>query len=95
MNKELLEKIITKKGKIKQSFVAVEELAELQQAVSKAVRFDCGDKFVPLEIKRNITEEIADVMICIEQIKMMYGISDDDIEAWIECKLERLEDRYL
>lgn len=95
MNKELLKKIITKKGKIKQSFVAVEELAELQQAVSKAVRLDCGDKFVPLEIKRNIMEEIADVMICIEQIKMMYLISDADIQAWIDSKLDRLEERYL
>lgn len=68
-----------------QSTVCVEECAELIQAISKAKRgkFD----------ENNMTEEIADVLICIEILKQIYNIPDYSIKNWIERKQKRILDR--
>ena len=34
-------------------------------------------------------------MICIEQLKIIYNLSDEDIEAWKQAKEDRLSERYL
>lgn len=41
----------------------------------------------------NLTEEIADVLICIEMLKQMYMISDEKINKWIEKKQAREAER--
>ena len=68
-----------------QSTVCVEECAELIQAISKAKRgkFD----------ENNMTEEIADVLICIEILKQIYNIPDYSIKNWIEREQKRILDR--
>lgn len=48
--------------------VVVEELAELQQAISKFVRGELEDMDMLLE-------EMADVSMCIEMLRQMTGIS--------------------
>lgn len=40
-----------------------------------------------------MTEEIADVLICIEMLKQMYMISEDKINKWIEKKQAREAER--
>lgn len=72
-------------GRNNQSTVCMEECAELIQAISKAKRgkIDCD----------NLTEEIADVLICIEMLKQMYMISDEKINKWIEKKQAREAER--
>lgn len=74
-------------GKNNQSTVCMEECAELIQAISKAKRGKID--------RDNLTEEIADVLICIEMLKQMYMISDEKINKWIEKKqvreVERME----
>lgn len=72
-------------GKNNQSTVCMEECAELIQAISMAKRgkIDCD----------NLTEEIADVLICIEMLKQMYMISDEKINKWIEKKQAREAER--
>ena len=35
-------------------------------------------------------EEIADVTICIEMLKQMYAISENEIDNWIEVKQNRM-----
>jgi NTP pyrophosphatase (non-canonical NTP hydrolase) len=83
------ESIITKSikhyGAEIQSTVCMEECAELIQAISKAKRgkFD----------ENNMTEEIADVLICIEILKQIYNIPDCSIKNWIERKQKRILDR--
>ena len=47
----------------------MEECAELIQAISKEKRGKID--------RDNMTEEIADVLICIEMLKQMYMISED------------------
>ena len=68
-----------------QSTVCMEECAELIQAVSKEKR----GKHDML----HLSEEIADVEICIEMIKQMYGVRDQDVNAWIYTKQKREVER--
>lgn len=64
--------------------IVMEELAELQQAISKLIRFD-GDRL-------NLTEEIADVEIGLEYLYKIYDVNKDDINKIKYLKLKRLED---
>ncbi len=68
-----------------QSTVCMEECAELIQAISKAKRGRTD--------RDNMIEEIADVLICIEMLKQMHMISDDEINKWIEKKQAREVER--
>lgn len=74
-----------------QSLVAMEELAELQKAVSKLVR--CTEESTkPLEFKglrHNLIEEMADVLICMDQLIEFYHIQRLEIQELIQAKQER------
>ena len=80
-----------------QSLVQCEELSELAKAISKMRR---KRYLQPSEEKRDdddeyygIVEEAADVLICIEQLKEMYGISDFEIQNVVDQKCRRQEER--
>lgn len=75
----------------RQSLVAMEELSELQKAISKLVR-NPEEKTKPLEFKglrNNLIEEMADVIICMDQLKEFYGIDHLDIQHVIDSKQTR------
>lgn len=75
----------------KQSLVAMEELAELQKAISKLVR-NPEESTKPLEFKglrHNLIEEMADVLICMDQLIEFYHIQRPDIQELIQAKQER------
>jgi len=59
-----------------------EEMAELQKEVCKRQR--------GADNEDNIVEEIADVLIMIKQLKMMEGITDNQIQCAIDNKVNRL-----
>lgn len=65
---------------------AMEEAAELIQAINKVLRKKDG-------AKEHLAEEIADVFICFEQLRYSFGISDEEIQVWIDYKLERQKKR--
>lgn len=74
-----------------QSLVAMEELAELQKAISKLVR-NSEEKTKSLEFKGlryNLIEEMADVIICMDQLKEYYKIKASDIQTIIDSKQAR------
>lgn len=78
-------------GNERQSLVAMEELAELQKAISKLVR-NPEEKTKPLEFKglrHNLIEEMADVIICMDQLINFYKIDRSDIQDTIRAKQER------
>lgn len=85
IDRNIISNSIQHYGRNNQSTVCMEECAELIQAISKAKRgkIDCD----------NLTEEIADVLICIEMLKKMYMISDEKINKWIEKKQAREAER--
>lgn len=71
-----------------QSLVAMEELAELQKAISKLVR-NSEEKTKSLEFKglrHNLIEEMADVIICMDQLKEYYNINHAEIQSTIASK---------
>lgn len=64
--------------------IAMEEMSELQKEISKGLRGK--------EDLDNILEELADVSIALEYIKMIYGIDQNLINKAINVKIDRLED---
>ena len=70
-------------GETSQLIVAVEECSELQKEITKYIR----GKRCP----ENIAEEIADVLIMIGQIQVIYPeVTDDLINTFITKKLGRI-----
>ena len=55
-------------GHESQKMMLLEEMAELQKVICKEFRGELN--------KDAITEEVADVLIMLEQVQMMYDISD-------------------
>lgn len=83
-DEELYKKLIQTYGQT-QMIVAVEELSELQKEICKASRGKNN--------KEGIIEEMADVYIMLEQMKLYYGIDDKTILNKIEEKNNRTRDR--
>lgn len=74
--------------------VACEECAELIQALSKYQRVSKHQAHDKRKIQRclnNITEELADVSIMLDQIKLMHGITEKAVSEVRAAKVERLE----
>lgn len=82
-NRERCGKIIKIYPKEHQLLLAMEELAELTQAISKYLRY--GDT-------EPLMEEYADVEIMLEQIKQMLQIDDNEINKRADKKLWRALD---
>lgn len=67
-------------GGRRQQIKAMEELAELIQALAK---YSIGQP------KDDIVEEIADVEIMLEQLKFLLSISDEEIDTMKKYKIRR------
>lgn len=96
MNRETNKVYIGRYGIEMQSLVAVEELSELQKAIIKLIRYP-EKSTKPLEYKGlrfNLVEEMADVLIIMDQMKYYYGVSDDEINDIIQAKQERMMKNY-
>ncbi len=83
----VIELAIEMYGKDMQLTVAVEEFSELIKEICKNKR---GRENID-----NITEELADCYIMMEQIEIIFGIKRDDVYAKVEEKLVRLGNRLL
>lgn len=70
-----------------QIIVAIEELSELQKELCKALRGD-----INLD---NIAEEMADVYIMLQQMRLFFGINQREINKIKNEKLERTKNRLL
>lgn len=66
--------------------IATEECCELVQAITKCTRGSVKNT-------DNLSEEIADVLICIEWVKRIYGVSEFDVNWWINFKISRCNER--
>ena len=103
MNNEAIKKIADTYGYDAQSRQLIEEMAELTVAINKIWRLEQTQNsekfcltFYNLSMwkrKNELTEEIADVTIMLEQIKYLLQISDSDINEIIEQKLNRQLER--
>ena len=85
VNSYVVQRSIEHYGKDVQSTVCMEECAELIQAISKEKRGKSD--------KDHLAEEMADVIICIEMLKQIYNITEDEIYSWVINKQERIIER--
>lgn len=83
--KQVYLQAIEKWGKELQITLAIEEMSELQKELCKHLR---GDRN-----KNAISQEIADVEIMIEQVKIMLNIDELNINELKEYKINRLKKR--
>lgn len=83
--KEVYEKVIVKFGNKMQEDMVIEELSELIKAILKYRRahYDNYEKYT------NLSEEIADCEIMLEQLKIMHQCHDN-VEMIKQIKLKRL-----
>lgn len=89
---EIYAEAIGKWGHDAQMLMAVEEMSELQKAILKYRRcLQFGQGNIDSCVKA-IIEEIADVEITIEQLKLLFRCSDG-VEQIKKQKLSRLEKR--
>ena len=95
MNNEAIKKIADKYGYDAQSRQCIEEMAELTVALNKYHRItnDVHYAYEHRKCIENIKEEIADVMIMLEQMKYLLNIYEDDIETIINRKIQRQLER--
>ena len=75
--KRIFRQSLEKYGKEPQCRQAMEECAELIQAVNKMLRYE--DRPAEPESYANLVEEIADVEIMLYQLKVMFNVSDDEV----------------
>ena len=95
-----IKKISATYGYDAQSRQCIEEMAELTQAINKFWRKDLKrGQLTTLEVpigspqELSIIEEIADVEICLAQMKYFLAIREEDINKVIEQKLDRQLER--
>ena len=62
-----------------------EEMAELQKELTKRRR--------GLNNREQIVEEAVDVLLAVEVLLRVYGVTDEEIKKWKKYKLERYERR--
>ena len=84
----LLDRAITAYGAPAQMDMAVEEMAELTKALCKVKRVSCAAE--AKAVLENVVEEMADVQIMLDQLRIIFGRSAAEAE---EYKLERLKKR--
>ena len=71
----------------------IEECGELSRAVSRIlIELSSGDGFTTKESEENLHEELADVLIMIDQVMMMFDCRDKVFEQGVR-KLNRLKER--
>ena len=90
-NKKELFFIINTYGTKNQEDKAIEELAELQQAILK------HREYRNYETEKNIIDEIADVHIMLEQLKIIYSCHkevDERVDYKIERQIKRIKKKY-
>ena len=95
MNKDLLEKIrqVIKINTTQNILtIAIEELSELSQVICKLKRLTNQDKTLRKEeyqIFEDLKEELSDVYLLLEQIKIITNTNDYEIERRINEKIRR------
>ena len=95
MNKDLAEKIsqLIKINTLQNIFtISIEELAELTQVICKLKRLTNNDKTLRKEesqIYEELKEELSDVYLLLEQIKIINDMNDYEIERRISEKIRR------
>ena len=94
MDKTILQEALNTFGEHKQIDKVIEESVELVQAVLKARDYqESHDGDYTPSLYHAIKTELADVCVTLEYVKMIYEISEEELEAEIDFKVNRLKER--
>lgn len=98
--KDKLLYLINHYGKRNQVDVAIEEMSELVKALIKERRIndngtiDCNSKSIrKTECQNDIREEIVDVFVMLEQLKILFNLKNDELEERMLDKIDRQIER--
>ena len=86
--RNICKKAVDSYGEISQMIKATEEMGELIRAISRVI-LQQGES--DAQIESNYNEEIADVIIMLEQLKYTRHYKQELVDFWKEEKLKRLE----
>jgi len=92
---EIFDKYLDAYGETGEVVICIEEMSELSKELAKYIRYkNYQEKYESEEnslkideIKNNIIEECADVLICASQIRHIFG--EKEVDALIEKKLQK------
>jgi len=87
---KLLKQVLLSEGLNSQLWVLAEEMSELIKVISKINRYEDFDK-AKEELWMDITDEMADVYICLQYLHISFDITPQDINKVQNRKLKRLE----
>ena len=82
---EIFNKAISTYGEKAQKLMAIEEMSELTKEICKDFR--------GLLDREHLIEEMADVMIMLDQMLLLYKISGEEVGLMRIKKVERLKER--
>lgn len=88
--KEVLKKARKVYGPNNQILVSMEELCELATVCSKYPRYE-DKKQARKELQQGVLDELADVTIIMDHIKVIFGVSNSDLKKRVTKKVDRLE----
>lgn len=96
---ELFDKFLSSYGETGEVIICIEEMSELSKELAKYIRYKNYQKSYDSEensgkieeIKNNIIEECADVLICASQIRHIFG--EKAVDEMIKIKLEKGENQ--
>jgi len=87
MSSELYRRAITTWGEEAQRWMVVEEISEFLDTLAKAIRGRAS--------RQELVDELADAQIMLEQIMILFSLSENEVEEAKRRKLERLESRLV
>ena len=92
---EIFDKYIKSYGETGEVIICIEEMSELTKELAKYIRYknylskyETEENLLKLEeIKKNIIEECADVLICASQIRHIFG--EKEVDDMVTKKLQK------
>ena len=93
IQRSILKEAIRTFGESNQITVAIEEMSELTKELCKVKRmFAEGEKYLSKETLNALSEEMADVLIMLEQLKFIFS-NMVEVECFADKKINRLLSR--
>lgn len=94
MDKTILQEALDTFGVHRQIDKVIEESVELVQAVLKAREYqETHDGDYTPSLYHAIKTELADVYVTAEYVKMLYNISEEELQQEMDFKVNRLKER--
>lgn len=87
MDRLKIEKLVEKNGIRSQSIEVQKKCEELIKAISICMH---PKTMLPIKEREHLMEKMADIMICLEQLQIMYYIDDEELYAIKQKKENRL-----